>query len=152
MLRRLLGATLTVTLVASALQWSTPEATVRAARHHPWIWDALWYGWLVCTGAFFAVLLIVCPTVMLLRRRQAVLRPLVALTFSLSVVTTYLIATSPDGEFSRHLWLSNTVERQCLRSVACLLLTAFDLDQGPLPGGANRPPVEHADGSGLDPI
>src|SRR4051794_15751726 len=121
MLRRLLGATLTVAFVASALQWSTPEATVRAARLHPWIWDALWYGWLVCTGAFLAVLLIVCPTVVLLRRRQAVLRPLVALTFSLSVVTTYLIATSPDGEFSRHLLLSNAVGLVWLVSVAGLL-------------------------------
>jgi NADH:ubiquinone oxidoreductase subunit 4 (subunit M) len=123
MLRRLLGATLALMFVASSLQWSTPEAITRAARDHPWISDALWYGWLICAAGFLASLIMVCPTVVLLRRGRALVCPLLALTLSLSAVTTYLGATTSEGELSRHLWWSNVLGLVWLVSVAGLLLT-----------------------------
>jgi hypothetical protein len=152
MLRRLLGATLALALVASSLKWSTPEAMTRAARDHPWISDALWYGWLICAGGFLAALIIVCPTVVLLRRGRAVVRPLVALTFSLWAVTTYLVATTSDGGLSRHLWWSNIVGLVWLVSLAGLLLTVCVLAPIRLSRRASRPPVEPPAGWRLDPM
>ena len=151
MLRKLIGATLTAAFVASALQWSTPEATARAARHQPWISDALWYGWLACAGTFLAVVLVGCPTVVLLRRRGAALRPLIALTLSLSIVTTYVIATS-DGEVSRHLWLIPTVGLVWVVSVVGFLLTVCVLTPVLFIRRSSRPPVEQAAGWRLDPM
>lgn len=152
MLRRLLGATLTAAFVASCLQWSTPDATIRAARDHPWLWDALWYGWLICAGAFLVVLLVVCPTVVLLRRRRAVLRPLIALMVGLSVVTTYLVASSPRGGISRHLWLTNSVGLVCAVSLAGLIFAVCVMAPVLLVRRARRPRVEHPGGWRLDPM
>src|SRR4051794_6636617 len=98
MLRRLLGVTFAMALVSSAFEWSTPEATLRAAQNHPFISDALWVAWLLCAGAFVAVAIVICPCVLLLRRGRQVLRPLLAFLLGLSVVMSSVVFGAAGGD------------------------------------------------------
>lgn len=142
MLRKLLGATFALAVISAALEWSTPRATVDAVHRHPWIWDALWVAWLVCTAMFFTVVLVVCPVVALWRRGGHVLTPFFGFVFSLSVALVCVVYGAANGDLRG--WLMNTIGVALFVSVGGLILGPFVI--APVVLSRRRALREHVEG------